>query len=186
MDYYIIDASSNVEEYLKLGKDIVDKIGKACVMSEFQYLDRSVLSSELDEKSGRVCQDFIYDHGIPLVSEKLKDFFDTLGIDYLFYKKIILTKSSAGIAEPYWLALPQRINCLNFEKSAIDPYMNSVEKDGIVINDSKVGRFDIFKLGGATKLGQLTNLEIIVTENLANKLKEKKFKGLHIYRISSN
>ena len=85
MDYYIIDASSNVEEYLKLGKDIVDKIGKACVMSEFQYLDRSVLSSELDEKSGRVCQDFIYDHGIPLVSEKLKDFFDTLGIDYLFY-----------------------------------------------------------------------------------------------------
>ena len=96
MKFYAIDASSNVKEYLKLGNDI-DRIRKACSLSEFQHLDRNVCYSELDEESGNLCQDFIYDRGIPLVSEKVKDFFDEYGIDYLFYKKIILKKTTVGI-----------------------------------------------------------------------------------------
>ena len=139
-------------------------------------MDRNVCYSELDEESGNLCQDFIYDRGIPLVSEKVKDFFDEYGIDYLFYKKIILKKTTVGIEEPYWLALPPRIDCLNFEESEIDTFLNSA--DEIVINENKIGRYEIFKLG------KVTNLEIVVTENLAKKLKEKKFVGMHIYSLS--
>lgn len=172
--YFVIDASPNVKEYLRIGGSL-DAIRKACAMSEFQYLDRSALCSELEKDSGDICQDYIYERGIPLISEKTKRIFDEFGVDYLFYKKIILQKSDVGLEEPYWLALPPRINCLNLEESEIDEILNVA--DEIVINDSRVGRYDIFKLAG------VTNLEIIITEKLAVELKKHKLIGMHIYPI---
>lgn len=172
--YYAIGSSSNVEEYLSIGSGLAD-LQKPCAMSEFQYLDKDTVSIEVEVDSGTTCQDFIYEHGVPLISDKVKRFFDSYGIDYLFYKKIILKKSSVGMEEPYWLALPPRINCLNFEQSEIDEFLNAA--DEIVIDSRKIGRYDIFKLSG------VTNLEIIVTKKLALALKEEKFIGMHIYQI---
>lgn len=170
-DYYILEASMNVSDYVSVKEGTKD-YAKACQMSEFQFFDLNPLSIEIDEDSGKVFQDFIYDKGVPLVSDRMKDCFDELGIDYLLYKKIILTKSNLGIEEIYWLALPPRINCLNRDESEIDEILNVA--DEIVINDDKVGRYDIFKLAG------VGNLEIIVTEKVADRLKTEKFIGLHI------
>lgn len=172
--YYGIGSSSNVEEYLKPGQDL-EYLSRPCSMSEFQYLDKTAVYSELDKDSGTVCQDFIYENGIPLISERLKEFFDGFGIDNLFYKKVILQKKGTGMEELYYLALPPRINCLDFEKSEIDEVLNAA--DEIVIQTNKVGRYDIFKLAG------VTNTEIIVTGRLALALKEQKFAGMHIYPI---
>lgn len=172
--YYGIGSSSNVGEYLKPGPDL-EYLSRPCSMSEFQYLDKTVVYWELDKDSGTVCQDFIYENGIPLISERLKEFFDGFGIDNLFYKKVILQKKDTGMEEPYYLALPPRINCLDFEKSEIDEVLNAA--DEIVIQGDKVGRYDIFKLAG------VTNTEIIVTGKLASALKEHKFVGMHIYPI---
>lgn len=172
--YYGIGSSSNVEEYLKPGQDL-EYLSRPCSMSEFQYLDKTAVYSELDKDSGTVCQDFIYENGIPLISERLKEFFDGFGIDNLFYKKVILQKKDTGMEELYYLALPPRINCLDFEKSEIDEVLNVA--DEIVIQTNKVGRYDIFKLAG------VTNTEIIVTGRLALALKEQKFAGMHIYPI---
>lgn len=173
--YFGIGVSSNIKDYLHIGSKL-DMIRIPCVMSEFQYLDKKPIRIEVDESSGPVCQDFIYEHGIPLVSDHLKDFLDQNDVDYLFFKKIVLTKESVGMEEPYWLALPPRINCLNFEQSEIDETLNAA--DEIVINSSRVGRYQIFKLA------RVTNLEIIITEQLAVALKEKRFVGLHIYPIN--
>ena len=173
--YFGLGSSSNVEEYLKLGSSL-DAIRLPCAMSEFQYLDRKPLRAEVAEYSGTVCQDFIYERGIPLVSDRLKDFLEQCGIDYLFFKKIVLTRTSVGMEEPYWLALPPRINCLNFEQSEVDSILNAADK--IVINGDRVGRYDMFKLAG------VTNLEIIATERLALALRAKDFIGLHIYPIN--
>ena len=173
--FYGIEASSNVKEYLKIGSSL-DFMKMPCAMSEFQFLDRTPISAEVDEDSGQECQDFICEFGIPLVSERLKDFFDRFGIDYLFYKKIVLTRTSIGMAEPYWLALPPRIDCLDFEKSEIDDVLNAA--DSIIIDSSRIGRYDIFKLS------RVTNLEIITTEKLALALKAEDFTGIHIYPIN--
>ena len=173
-NYYVMEASSNVAEYIRI-REFPEEIRLACSLSEFQYIDRSILYLELDENSGNVCQDIIYSEGVLLISEKVKNFFDSLKIDYLFYKKTVIEQSETGREEFYWLTVPFRIDCLDFEESEIDTVLESADK--IVIDDDKTGRFDIFKLSG------VTNFEIILTERLACKMKEQDFSGMHIYRI---
>lgn len=174
-DYFILDASKNVEEYVSV-TDGIKEMEKACQMSEFQFLDKKSISMEADKDSGRIFQDFIYDKGVPIISDRMKDCLDSLGVDYLFFKKVLITKKKIGIEEVYWLALPPRINCLNREESEIDEMLDVAEE--IVINDDKVGRYEIFKLGG------VGNLDIILSGNVADVLKEKKFIGVHIYKIN--
>lgn len=174
-DYYFLDASKNVEEYISIS-DGIKEIEKPCQLSEFQFLDKKPIHIEADEDSGRIFQDFMYDKGVPVISDRMKDCLDSLFVDYLFFKKILITKKKLGMEEVYWLALPPRINCLNREESEIDEMLNVAEK--IVINEGKVGRYEIFKLGG------VGNLDIIISDNVANVLKEKKFVGVHIYKIS--
>ena len=49
--------------------------------------------------------------------------------------------------------------------------------DEIVINEDRVGRYEMFKLAG------VGNLEIIISERVAETLKNKKIIGLHMYKI---
>ena len=172
-DYYFLESSRNIEEYVRINEGIKD-MEKACQMSEFQFFDTKPKTIEVDPDSGRIFQDFIYDKGVPIVSERLKDCLESLNVDYLFYKKILLTKKALGIEEVYWLALPPRINCLNYELSDIDEMLNVA--DEIVINEEKVGRYEIFKLAG------VGNMEIIISEKIARTLKSMNFIGLHIYK----
>lgn len=174
-EYYTLEASMNVTEYVSVTEGTAG-FAKACQMSEFQFLDSTPMNIEVDEDSGVIFQDYIYDKGVPLVSDRMKECFDDLGIDYLFYKKIILTKRKLGIEEIYWLALPPRINCLNRDESEIDELLNVAED--IVINEDKVGRYDIFKLAG------VGNLEIIITDTVLTKLKEHDYIGVHINKIN--
>ena len=173
-DYYVIEASKNVEEYVSV-IDSTASFVKPCQMSEFQFFDTKPISLEVDADSGKVFQDFMYDKGVPIISDRLKECFEDLGVDYLFYKKILLTKQNLGVEEIYWLAIPPRINCLNREESDIDEVLNVA--DEIVINEDKVGRYEVFKLSG------VGNLEIIVSSKIADVLKSKKYIGLHIYKI---
>ncbi len=174
-EYYTLEPSTNVEEYISV-KDGMKKYEKHCQMSELQFFNTDPITVEVDMDSGKVFQDFIYYRGVPIISDGLKKCFDEIGIDYLFYKKIILTKAKLGIEEIYWLALPQRINCLNREESDIDEVLNVA--DDIVINEDKVGRYEIFKLAG------VTNLDIIISKRIADILKEKKYVGLHINQLA--
>lgn len=172
--YYILDSSRNVEEYISV-IDGTKEMVKACQLSEFQFFDTKPVKIEVDEQRGRIFQDFLYDKGVPIVSDRMKECLESLGVDYLFYKKVLLTKSEVGIEEIYWLALPPRINCLNREESKIDKILNVA--DEIVINEDKVGRYEVFKLAG------VGNLEIVLSEKVANTLINEKFIGLHIYNI---
>ena len=174
-EFYTLDASADVEEYVSVFEGIKD-FEEHCRMSEFQFFDTEPITIEVDEDSGRIFQDFIYDRGVPIISDDFKICLDELGVDYLLYKKVILTKTSLGIEELYWLALPQRINCLNRHESDIDELLNLADK--IVINEDRIGRFEIFKLAG------VTNWDIIITKRVADALKAKKFVGLHINKLN--
>lgn len=173
-NFYTIEASTNVKDYVSV-KEGMREYEKYCQMSEFQFINKSPITVEVDKDSGKIFQDFIYDKGVPIISDSLKEFLAEAGVDYLFFKKVVLTKAQLGIEEVYWLALPQRINCLNRDESDIDEELNFA--DEIVINEDKVGRYEAFKLAG------VTNLDIIISQNLAEALKQKKFVGLHINKI---
>ena len=173
-DYYVLDAARIVKEYIYLD-DGLDDLEIPCESSEFQFLDKKVLSLEADPSSGNIFQDFMYFRNVPIISDKMMELFIKENIDYLFYKKILITKKSKGVEELYWLALPPRINCLNRDKSNIDEVLNCA--DEIVINDSKVGNYHIFKLSG------VTNHEIIITKYLAEKIKSISPVGVHIYEL---
>lgn len=175
VEFYTLEASTDVEEYVSVFNGIRD-FEEHCRMSEFQYFDTEPIKIEVDEDSGRIFQDFIYDGGVPIISDDFKRCLDELGADYLLYKKIILTKTSLGIEELYWLALPQRINCLNRHESDIDEVLNSADK--IVINEDRIGRYEIFKLAG------VINFDIVITKRIADALKTKKFVGLHINKLN--
>lgn len=172
--FYTIEASINVKEYVSV-KEGMREYERYCQMSEFQFINKEPITIEVDKDSGKIFQDFIYDKGVPVISDSLKEFLVETGVDYLLFKKIILTKSQLGIEEIYWLALPPRINCLNRDESDIDEELNFA--DEIVINEDKVGRYELFKIAG------VTNLDIIISQKLAEALKQKKFVGLHINKL---
>lgn len=174
MDYFVLDSSHIVEEYITVSDELKD-ISLNCCASEFQYLTKDSREIILKEKTGTIWPDFIYENGIPLVSKRMKDFLVYNGIDYLFYKKIILKKDYSSEEHEYWLALPAKINCLNLENSIIDDLLGTVEH--FVIDNKRVGRYEIFKLAG------VTNLEIIITESLADKIKKEKFIGVYILKL---
>ena len=147
--FYVMESSNNVKDFDVFLKNFRNP----CVMSEFQHLDKKAIYIDTNNE---FYQDFIYTHGIPLISEKVKDYFDSKKVDYLFYKKIIFQNLDTGKRENYWLALPPRINCLNRQKSDIDELLNVADK--ICINPTCIGRYHIFKLAG------VTNLEIILND----------------------
>lgn len=96
--YYVLEASKNVSDFISV-KEGVSTFSKACQMSEFQLIDSVPVIIEVDPDSGKIFQDFIYDKGVPLISDKMKDCFDDCNVDYLFYKKVILTKKQLGIEQ---------------------------------------------------------------------------------------
>ena len=175
-DFYKLDSSHSVIEYIDIG-DALSDLEEACIDSDYHLIDGGVLVAEVDPDSGDEFPDFIYHDGVPLISEKMKTFFERQKIDQdsILYKKIILKKSSIGKEEVYWLALPRRIDCLDYDKSDVDPVLEIANKIQIIKN--LVGRYKIFKLAG------VTNLEIIITADFAEALKQQHFEGVHIIEL---
>ncbi len=172
MKFYVLDSSHIAEEYVSVSDELKD-ISLICSASEFQHLTKEPRTVELKDASGKIWPDFINENGIPLISDKMKLFLVQNGVDYLFYKKIIFRRSKEEYV--YWLALPERISCLNLDESVIDDLFGTVEH--FAINEDKIGRYEIFKLKG------VTNLEIIVTESLAEKIKSQKFTGVYLLNL---
>ena len=175
-EFYELDSSHSVSEYVEIGDSLAD-YEEACINSDYHLIDTGVIEAEADPDSGDEFPDFIYHDGVPLISERMKQFFDKQKVDSdsILYKKVILKKSNIAKEEVYWLALPRRIDCLDYDKSEIDSVLE--EASHIHIIKKLVGRYKIFKLAG------VTNLEIIITADFAEALKQQHFIGVHIIEI---
>ena len=179
MKFFVMYAQSCVEEYVEPSAEIL-QLERGCLNSEFQFLNHVPLAVEISEDGGTFFPDFILKNSIPLISAGMKNIFDSFKIDYIFYKPIQLTYSELGRSENYWLALPPRINCLDFSRSLISEDENNFspkselirEAEKIFIDEDKVGRYNIFKLAG------VVNQEIIVTEKFKNVLVAGDFENL--------
>lgn len=150
------------EFYIKVR--VPPEIKRGAIDSEFQFLDHKEISIELEDCYGTDFPDFIMaENYVPMISGILKQKFDSWGIDNLFYKKVKLKMSDYDIEEQYWLALPPRIDCLDYERS-IDEELEICTR--IVILPNKVGNYDIFKVTGG-------NDAVIITERLCRLLVEE-------------
>lgn len=191
MKYFIMYADTCVEDYAYPGAGINELI-RGCIYSEFQFLDRQPLDVELSEtEGGLVFPDFILagpDGCVPLMSEKMKRLMEQNGVDNLFYKRVYLTFASAGIREPYWLALPPRINCLDFENikkeemieedvEGLMPWERMREVNVVKIIPSNVGNYKVFRLA------EVVNQHIIVTEDLKNALEKEHLENLNFIDV---
>ena len=158
-DFYSLESDSGYWEYVSPDfSKLPSKFREACISSNFQYIDKSPIKLEILENSGNIFPDFMYNvsESIPLISNRLKNIFDDFNIDNLLYKRVNLFKKSTNVENLYWLALPPRIDCLDYEHSTIDEIQNSV--DTIRINSNNAGIYDIFKILG------VNNNEIIITK----------------------
>ena len=172
--FFVIDSVLSRDDYIKIEFSLDEFNWLACLKSEFQYLDHSIISVEVDEDSGEIFQDLVYLSGVLLISDRLKNLFDSLGVDYLFYKKVLLTKKNIGREEDYWLTVPERIDCLDKENSEINARRKA---KSIKIEEDKTGRYEIFKLAG------VVNPEIIISERIATALRDSNFTGFYIYSV---
>lgn len=172
MKFYVVYAESAVENYVRPGPGI-NILRRGCLTSEFQYLTHDRLTVSISDEGGMEFPDFIQTGCIPLISQKFKAVLDNLQVDNLFYKPVRLSCPELGLQEDYWLALPPRIKCLDLERSQIEVEENEfLTKEElmrtavkIVIDSSGVGNYRIFKLA------EVTNQEIIVTEEAKEALK---------------
>lgn len=185
MKFYTMFAQTEVSDYVMPGPEL-KCLKKGCEKSEFQFLDKSPLECSLAD-GGLEFPDFlIYDLTVPLISELFKQELDKAGVTNLFYKPIVFVDRELLIEEPFWLALPPRIDCLDMEKSVIEvsdnPYRDPEdlfrEVTNIVIDESKVGNYQIFKMPYT-----YANQDIIVNENIYRRLKDSDLENINFYEL---
>lgn len=188
MSYYILYAETCIEEYVVPGKEI-DILRKGCSLSSFQYLNHKPITVSVDDNGGTEFPDFLISNGcIPLISERMKRVFERNKVDNLFYKKIYLEDNDLARREVYWLALPPRINCLDFETLFKQGLMSKDDEDiplwqwcieamGFKFISDNIGNYQIFKLS------YVMNQDIFVTEALKNALQEAGLENVYFKKI---
>lgn len=184
MKFFVMYAETCIEDYAIPGEEIF-QLERACLNSEFQFLDKTPLTVEISDEGGLNFPDFILTRNIPLISTAVKRVLENFGVDYVFFKPIQLTATELGRAENFWLALPPRINCLDWERSIIETEENAFappielmrEAKNIFIDENQIGRYNIFKLAG------VVNQEIIITERLKTALEAADFENIFFYEL---
>lgn len=152
-----------------------------CLTSAFQLMDRKPISVEIVPPERTVIfPDFILYQSIPLISDKFYHLLQRMEVDYLFYKPVLLTWTEECRSEPYFLALPPRLRCLDMEKSIFaeaddDEPLKDAER--MVIRTSSIGRYEIFKVA------DVVNQEIIVTKSMKCVLEKENLENLFFYEL---
>lgn len=175
MDFYILNYKSIIAEYIKLenpGKDLDDR---GYYASWFQFLDDNPIEITISEKGGLEYPDYLIQDDVSLISEKFKNILDELKVKYIFFKPIFLFDEYEKTKKKYYLIVPTRIDCLDYNNSDYDEDSEYSEK--IKIDSSQIGDIDIFKLKG------LGNNEIILTEKVWKILDKAKLEGVYFKKL---
>ena len=180
---YVLKSLSAAEEYIKVKGDI-SNIKLPIRKSETQYLNKEKIELGILESGGLEIPDVIYYESIFLISNRLKQLFDTVGIDYVFWKPADIHSEQFGIHETFWIIVPQRIDCLDIDNSIFDsewdfqdglvPMLN-IEK--IAVLSKNIGNFQIFKILG------ITDNNIYITRELFEKISLGDFKGIDFLKL---
>lgn len=160
--FFKIKAKYNFDNVLE---NCFKSVSEVCEKSEFQYIDKNIMKIEISENEKFEFKDFYYvKNQVPLFSQYLMDkikIFDD--VDNLFLKEVSLCYD--GEKERYFIAVPSRIRCFDYENSVFEKSGNLYRVKKAVISSENVGRYIIFKAYG------VEDDNIYVSKRLANVLK---------------
>ncbi len=186
-EIYKINILSISENYIiPLINDNIRKLKTHFYRDELWMLNDDAETISIDESGGIDIPDIMRCEDLLFFSDKLKSFLDSCGVNYLFYKKVIISDDIVGIEEIFWIVSVPRIDCIDFEKSSIIDADEYDYNDGIVpfynienpiIDPSACGRYNIFRILGSTSDA------VYVTDILYEKLKKENFIGLGFRKI---
>lgn len=179
---YCLTVLSVSEEYIipKFNEKIRD-LRPFFMRDQIWRIDRDEEKIPIDEEGGVRIPDVLYCDDLLLFSDKFKRILDKQQIDYIFYKKVVISDETIGIEEIFWLVSVPRIDCIDVEKSGIEPLEDYDYNDGIVpfyniekpfIVVSDCGRYEMFRI-----LGSVSDT-VFISDSLYEKLKDKKLIGL--------
>lgn len=182
-EFYILKSLSEAEEFIKI-KGSVAKIKIPVMKSEIHHLDKKRIMFDISEEGGLEIPDLIYQEGVFLLSDRIKQRFDAVGIDYVFWKEADIHSEQFGIHETFWVIVPPRIDCIDLDKSELNLQWNfeegllpMLESRKIVIQPELTGRFQVFKI-----LGVMDN-NIYVEEELYEAMNQYELKGITFIKI---
>ena len=182
----MLDILSVSEEYIvpKLNDNLIS-MKTHFIRDELWYLDHDREVIPLDD-GGLEIPDIISCQEMIFISDKLKRFLINNGIDYIFYKEILVSDDVFGIEELFWLISVPRIDCIDFERSTITDkeeydYNNGIVpfyniEDPVIISEC-CGRYEIFRI-----LGSTSNM-VYVKGKLYQKLQAENFIGIGFRNI---
>lgn len=159
MVYYSMTSASPDENFGYLnGSSIPRTLIDGCRRSEFQHIPPGKITIPGIPGNKGYLDFYIAEGSVPLISEKMRQVFDDAGITpgEVLYRPAYIT-DPYGSMEPFYLMLPQRIKCLDAERSSINPIGGA---DPLYISSKEVGFFHIFKIA------EITDKTIFVTQAL--------------------
>lgn len=168
MNYYILSEDIYSPDAMEISYMPDDTTRRAIVCEEYQYISKEC--EEVEIKSGLAdISTYLY----PIISQKLKDIIDSFEFGGLFYKMLIM-KDKIGKEYIYYLVLPKKLDCLNYEQSKLEQRDNLRLKSGFYIKEKPVGNMKLFRVSG------ITNRLLIIDRDLKEKLEEADVKGIKI------
>ena len=173
MNYFYMDHEPLENQVQIENEEFSQEFIKACRSSEFQFLTHR--ASQVSSVGGFVFPDLLVcaDGAVPLISVRLFEFLDSAGVDNLFYKRIDIVENN-GMKHKYFLALPPSISCLDMSRTKFTGYGRA---DEVHIDSRRTGNYMIFKLADAA------NSDIIVTSDLAEKIKKLGCTGISFFPV---
>ena len=179
MIFYKMNYDKSQGDYVQI-ENFPECINKRAVLfSEFQYIDKAPINIVVSENGGIEFPDFIDEYNFPLFSNKLKQTLDNFNIENIFYKPVYLIDELIEQKKLYWLAIPDRIDCLNKEKCKYDTDLDFEVITKIAIFPHKVGNYEIFKIK------DINDDDFIITEKLKLELQKQAFAAISFTKITN-
>ncbi len=164
-------------DYIKI-KEFPPTLKRGAILSsQFQHLDKKMEIVEVAESSGVEYPDIIEQDGYTLFSNKFKSIVDIKTNTMIYYKPIRIIDKMMDRDELYWLAVVDRITCLNEDLSQYDEDLSFKMLTKIVFNEQKIGNYTLFRIK------EEGDISIFVTSALKEKIEEENLEGIEFILI---
>jgi hypothetical protein len=168
MNYYILSEDIYSPDAMEISYMPDDVTRRAIACEEYQNISKEY--EEVEIISGMAD---ISTYKYPIISEKLKSIFDLYEFGGVFYKMLVM-KEQNGKEYVYYLTLPKKLDCLNYEQSKLEKVEDLRINNGFYVKEKPVGKMKIFRISG------ITNRLLIIDRDIKEKLEESGLKGIKI------
>ncbi len=185
--------TTNREDYIKIEGDF-SLLSQACTRGELQFMDKKRMQAKVSLEGGLEIPDVLVNGNLVFISRKCKQIFDKQGIDYLFYKEILVVGEEFSIHETFYLLVVPKVDCISLDSlpakgelwdyhdglmPLIDSSYYDFKENYFTLDKSQLGRYEIFRIFG------LLDDSIYVTDKLKNLLDKDELSGIHFLPIEN-